>query len=109
MWYIPTDLMGVPFDNNHLAIGWKKKGCVVFSFRHLSGGSLDCHFSANKEALRHIREAINDFIEWVRTTYPECYRIVAAINRNSVSKIVESINFKYVGNLEGHLIYERLI
>lgn len=108
MWYVPDDLMGAAFDHNHTAIGWNKKGKVVFTFAR-RGEALDCHFAADKKALRHIREAISDFIAWVRKNITWCKMIIAAINRRSVVKTVTKLNFNYVTELDGHSIYARYI
>ena len=108
MWYLPSDLMGAPTDENHTALGWNKKGKVVFTFAR-RGDALDCHFAADKKALRHVKEAISDFIAWVRKNIHWCKMILAAINRRSVVKVVAKLNFNYVTEAEGHSIYARYI
>ena len=108
MWYIPKDLMGAAYDHNHTALGWNKKGKVVFTFAR-RGDALDCHFAADKKALRHIREAISDFIAWVRKNILWCKMLLASIEKNSVVKVVSSLNFKYVTTNQGYKIFGRYI
>lgn len=108
MWYVPVDLMGAAFDHNHTALGWNKKGKVVFTFAR-RGDAVDCHFAADKKALRHIREAINDFIAWVRKNLHWCKMILAAVATNSVDRLLNKIKFQLVTQYEGCNIYARYI
>lgn len=109
MWYVPDDLMGAAFDHNHSAIGWNKKGKVVFTFAR-RGDALDCHFAADKKALRYIREAISDFIAWVRKNILWCKMIIAATGpKSAVERILKSIKFNFVINHDDCAIYARFI
>lgn len=108
MWYVPNDLMGAPSDENHTALGWNKNGKVVFTFAR-RGEAIDCHFAANKKALRHMREAISDFIAWVRKNLPWCKMILAAVATDSVDRLLNKIKFQLVTVYKGCNIYARYI
>ena len=108
MWYVPTDLMGAAFDYNHTALGWNKKGKVVFTFAR-RGNALDCHFSADKKALRYIKEAISDFIAWVRKNVKWCKMILAAVAIDSVDRLLTKMKFQLVTVHDGCNIYARYI
>ena len=108
MWYIPDDLMGAPTSKVHSALGWNKNGNVVFTFCK-KGNALDCHFSANKKALRHIKEAITDFISWVRMNIPWCKALIAATQKRSVQKMISKLNFKHLADAKHCKIYARYV
>ena len=108
MWYVPTDLMGAAFDHNHTALGWNEKGKVVFTFAR-RGNALDCHFAADRKALRHIKEAISDFIAWVRKNIKWCKMILASTNRKSVIRVVTKLKFQYVTSQDHCKIYVRYV
>lgn len=108
----PKDDLGVPQDENHLLIEWFKGDArVVFSFtkKEVVNGNfaLDCHFAANKKALRLIKESISDFTAMVQTEIPCCRMLLANIKKPSVKRLVNKCGFVYLGDIENNHYYVR--
>ena len=113
MFSYPDDLMGVPHDKDCSFLQWSKGDAkVVFSYKAKGTQSdfvLDCHFAANKKALRHIRQAINEFCS-IMFEHDRCLAICAAVKRSSVERLVKKCGFTKFGVSTGENInvYARL-
>lgn len=88
------DLLGVAMTPNYLAVEWNGPGRIIASYAQ-RGGAISAHFASNKEGLRHIKTAIDDFCKWVLIKYEWCSMIIAIIaKRNrSVMRIVSKCGF----------------
>ncbi len=100
------DLLGVAFDENHIIVEWCANGKVVFSMER-RGNALCCHFSSDKKGLRHIKQAINDFVELVRDKFDWCKMLIAIINKPSVERVVKKVDFCHIGFVGESKIYVR--
>ncbi len=92
------DLLGVFESENTLAFSWNGPGRIIASFSQ-RGNSIAAHFASNKEGLRHIKSAINDFCLWAFNKYEWCTMILAQIKRPSVARLVAKCGFKKVGDV----------
>ena len=102
-----TETLGVPLDENHGLVEWFDGGAiVVFSFAR-RGNALDCHFAANKKALRHLRRAFDDFCELVRTEVKWCTMIISINNKDSIERLVKKLGFTYLASDEDCKAYMR--
>ena len=100
------DLLGVLETENTIAFSWYGPGRIIFSFSR-RGNSIAAHFASNKEGLRHIKTAINDFCLWAFNSFKWCTMILAQIKKPSVVRIVRKCNFFYVADIDGLEIYSR--
>ena len=104
-----TERLGVPFDDNHGLVEWFKGDArVVFSFAR-RGNALDCHFAANKKALRHLKRAIDDFCELVKNEVEWCTMIVSIVIKGSVKKLVSKCEFNHLLSNDKYSIYVRIL
>lgn len=88
--YLCEDTLGVWNDENHLIVRWH--GGVFFSFTQM-GDAISAHFSAGPEALRNVKEAINDFCSWAFYVMPWCKMIFACVTIKSVTRIIWKCGF----------------
>jgi hypothetical protein len=104
-----TETLGVPLDENHGLVEWFDGGAiVVFSFAR-RGNALDCHFAANKKALRHLRQAFNDFCELVKNEVEWCTMIVSIVIKSSVKRLVSKCGFNHLLSNDEYSIYVRVL
>ena len=102
-----TETLGVPLDENHGLVEWfDGEARVVFSFAR-RGNALDCHFAANKKALRHLRRAFDDFCELVRSEVKWCTMIISINNKDSVERLIKKLGFTYLISNEDCKAYVR--
>jgi len=99
---------GIYRNDNHILKEWRENGRVVFSFSR-RGDALVCHFSCEKKAIRHLRLAFKDFINWVFVEFPWCQMLMTGIDKASVKNLVKNFDFFKVGiDDEGKDIFVRL-
>lgn len=68
---------------------------------------LFCHFSASKDAVKRLQDAINEFVELCFVLMPWCQAIMASITKNSVARLVVRCGFEHVINHEYLKVYAR--
>lgn len=100
------DLMGVRQTPNSQYVEWNN-GRVVASYVR-KGLGISAHFASDKQGLRHIKSAINDFCEWIFNRYEWCTMILAIMNIESVIRIVKKCGFVPIGSNEDMAVYARL-
>jgi hypothetical protein len=101
------DLIGLETDRNHLVFRWNNERCKILFSASKKGSSLSCHFASDKSGLRFIKRAINDFIKFAFDKLSWCVSILAIVEKPSVKRLIERLNFIYVGDIEGCAIYLR--
>ncbi len=101
------DSMGVASSENHVMVELLIDGSriVVSSTRH--GNAMSCHFAAEKKALRHMKNAIEEFIQFVFKECQWCEMILANIKKTSVKKLVEKCGFFPVCEINDNTLYVR--
>lgn len=106
---VQRDLLGVAMSSNNIAVLWDGPGRIILSFAQ-RGASISAHFASNKEGLRHIKQAINDFCEWIFSICEWCMMILAVIKRNrpSVVRLIRKLHFFHVVTINEHIIYARV-
>ena len=94
-------------DNHRLTEFNTANGRIVVSYAK-KGEAMDCHFAAEKGALKHMKEAINAFSDAVFMEYEWCTMIMAVIVRPSVERLVKKCQFEYLTEGDGKKVYVRL-
>lgn len=92
------DLLGVLETENTVAFSWNGPGRIIASFSQ-RGNSIAAHFASNKDGLRHIKTAINDFCLWAFNRFKWCTMVLAQIEKPSVERIVLKCGFKKVADI----------
>jgi len=90
--FIPYDgdMWGLTHNKNYHVFKWLD-GDVLFSVARLGNGAT-CHFAAKD--LRCIKEAINEFVEFVFYLFDWCTMVLAIIEKPSVKRIVLKCGFE---------------
>lgn len=102
------DDLGVARNENYAIFEWRRDDKRVVFSATLMGKGLSCHFAADKESLRMIKPAINEFCEWAPTVF-DCRMIIAFINKPSVVRLVTKCGFNHVLTYSEGAIYARSI
>ncbi len=100
------DLLGLATDGNHVNIEWRGGGRVIFSMER-RGNGLSCHFASDRNGLRHIKQAINEFCDWAFSSFEWCKMIFAVIEKPSVERLVLKCGFNRIGELWNMQVYTR--
>lgn len=98
--------MGIALNENHEVFRWT--GGRVFFSCCLKGEALSAHFSADRQSIRMLKTAINEFCVWAFEIMPWCRMIFACIVRPSVERLVVKCGFSYLEAREGLQIYMRV-
>lgn len=101
-----SDLLGVLESENTLTFVWNGPGRIIASFSQ-RGESIAAHFASNREGLRHIKAAINDFCLWAFDRYKWCTMVLAQIKKPSVARLVKKCGFFHVTDTKDLTIYAR--
>ena len=59
------DLMGLASDENYLVFRWRNKDCKILFSVSRRGDAASCHFASDKAGLRLVKQAIDEFTQFV--------------------------------------------
>jgi len=91
-----TPPLSLPCNENHLAFKWMSNKCnIIFSVSRV-GDAASIHFFSDKNGLRSLKRAINDFCHFVFYLFDWCTMIIAMIEMPSVCRLAEKLNFSIV-------------
>ena len=90
---------GVYTSENNLLVQWTGGGRIIFSYSK-RGGSINAHFSSDKEGLRSIKRAINDFCLWAFNKYSWCIMVLAMVKKESVSRLISKCGFNHLIDID---------
>jgi hypothetical protein len=103
--YQCEDDLGVAKDDNHVVFRWSEARIFVSCCE--KGEALSAHFSADRQGLRHIKTAIDEFCDWAFDVMPWCRMIFACITRPSVERLVVKCGFNFLEMRDDLRIYVR--
>lgn len=100
---VPISL-GIPHDNNHIFFSWD--GLVFFSATQ-RGDAMECHLSSTRTGKRWLRVAVNQFCEYVFSTYTWCGKITACVKIKSVKNLCLNCGFEKFFDYEDSEVFVR--
>jgi hypothetical protein len=101
------DLMGLPVDENHLVFRWNGPGKILFSCAK-QGDAITIHLASNKNGLRYLKKAVDDFVQFVFWLFDWCTMVIGKIATPSVERIAQKTGFVLLGRCDKGAIYMRL-
>ncbi len=101
------DLLGLYVDENYRVFRWNGPGKVLFSVSR-RGNAASCHFASDKEGLRHLKQAIDDFVLFVFCLFDWCTMVIAQVQRDSVGRLIEKVGFLPVTVVDDITVYMRV-
>ena len=101
------ELMGLYTDENHLVFRWNGPGKILFSVSQ-RGSAVSCHFASNKIGLRYIKKAVDEFVQFVFWLFDWCTMVLAQVERPSVGRLIEKVNFYPVAKCNNITVYARV-
>lgn len=101
------DVENLPYDDNYLVFKWLEPECDVYFSVARRGNAASCHFSSDKRGLRRIKQAINEFVEFVFYLFDWCNMVIAFITRPGVMRIVEKCGFFHAAHSDESEIFVR--
>ena len=100
------DLMGLTTNDNHLVFRWVGPGKILFSVSR-RGNAASCHFASDRTGLRHLKQAIDDFVLFVFWLFDWCIMVLAQVSKPSVGRVIEKCGFSAVADCKEGTIYMR--
>lgn len=82
--------LNIPHVDESLFYSWKGK---VFFSANARGDTLECHIAARGRNKLYLRQAINQFCQYMFMSYPWCKKIAANVNKNSVKNLCLKCGF----------------
>lgn len=103
------DDMGVYRDENHTVFEWVGRSRIVFSATRM-GDALSCHMAFGKEAMREVRQSIEEAFDFMMKACPWCTMVFVNIfkDRHGLRRILERCGFCVFGDLGDTVLYVRL-
>lgn len=102
------DLIGLACNDNYLIFRWDREDCKILVSVSRRGNAASCHFASDKKGLRHLKQAINEFIEFCYYSFPWCTMMMGFISIDSVARIVKKCGFVELEKLQDCTVYVRL-
>lgn len=101
------NMLGLPTNKNHFVYSWiNPHGRVLFSMSQ-RGNAASCHVAADYKGKHYIKEAINEFVEFVFQTFNWCEAILAKITKKKIRQIVSCCGFVWAATLPDYTLYIR--
>jgi len=88
--------MGIPHTDRSAFYSWKGK---VFFSATMRGDTLDCHVAAKGRNKLLLREAINQFCQYMFLTYSQCNKIAACVKMKSVRNLCLKCGFVKIADI----------
>ena len=88
------DMMGILENENYLVFRWIKPGCkVLFSVTRRGKGAV-CHMASDKAGLRSLKQAVNEWVDFLYWLFEWCEVIVAPTSLNSIKSLAIDCGFR---------------
>lgn len=96
--------LNIPHADTSAFYSWKGK---VFFSATMRGDTLDCHVAAKGRNKLLLREAINQFCQYVFFTYAWCKKIAACVKMKSVKNLCLKCGFVKIADINKHEVLVR--
>lgn len=97
----------LPVDRNYLIFRWTGSGEILFSVTQ-KGKAAFVHFTSDKAGLRHIKQAFNEFCDFVFWLFEWCTMIMAHVERKpSIGRVLLKCEFEEITGNENAKVYAR--
>jgi hypothetical protein len=101
------DLIGLSVNEHYLIFRWIEPDCkVLFSVCRL-GDAANIHLASDKKGLRKLRQASNDFCEFVFWLFDWAKMILCKITVKSVEKIAKDCGFVQIAKRNNVTVFMR--
>ena len=92
------DLIGLTVSKNYLIFRWTEPDCKVLFSVCRQGNGAPCHFASDKKGMFKIKQAINEFCEFVFWLFDWCTMIIAKVLLPKAGLILERCGFRKIIN-----------
>jgi len=97
----------LPTNDKHLNFLWIEPDCFVLFSVSRKGNAASCHFTSDKPGMEKIRQAINEFVDFVFSEFLWCEMIFAKIRLEKVRKIIRTCGFIWTLSTKKYDLYTR--
>lgn len=92
-------ILDLPSNGYHIHYKWKREDCTILFSVAQQGLALSCHVASDKQGLRKLKQAINEFCPFIFSQFPWSRMIIAKVdkvNRASIKRVLLKTNFEQV-------------
>lgn len=100
----------LPTNEYHVHYKWDREDCNILFSATQQGRAMSCHVASDKEGLRKLKQAINEFCEFVFGRYTWCKMILAKVdkvNKASIKRILLKVDFEQLLETEDMIVLIR--
>lgn len=102
------DVDGLGANDNRHVFRWNNFDCKILFAVSKKGKTASCHFSSDKAGLRHLKKAVNEFVEFCYLMFPWCEMILAITKLDSVGRLITKCGFSRIAYNKEYKIYLRV-
>lgn len=108
--FIPYDgdLMGLAVTPNHIVFRWNVQHCTILFSLTQQGRAANIHFASDKAGLRHVKTAIDRFVQFIFSAFDWCEMVIGNVGRASIGRLIEKIGFVPFADCDKGTFYMRL-
>ena len=102
------DTMKLPTSKNHLNFKWLEPRCNILFSVCRQGNAASIHFTSDKNGLRKINQAVNEFCEFIFWIFDWCTMIFGNTKTKSAARVAKNCGFERLLSKGCFSIYVRL-
>lgn len=100
--------MGLMTNENYAVFRWDEPDCKVLVSVAQRGNAANCHFACDRNGLRKMKQAIEEFCDFIFKVLEWCDSVMAIIEKKSVERLVKKCGFEHAANIDDLSVYVRL-
>lgn len=89
---------GLYATDNHILLEWSDGERQVYFSAAQQGQAMTVHIAAKGKNKLALREAVEDFIDYIFTNYTWCDVVIGAITKPSVVNLANKCGFHHIGD-----------
>jgi len=93
-------------SENHLNFRWNNPDCKILFSATQQGNAVVGHFTSDKAGLRKLKQALNEYCEFIFDIF-DCEMVIGVIERRSVVKLAEECGFILLRSFGKQKVYVR--
>ena len=101
------DLMGLLADESYAVFRYMHENCKILVSISKRGEAANCHFASDRNGLRLMKIAIEDWCDFCFWLFDWCDAVMAIVTRPSVGRLCEKTGFDHQLTIDGKRIYVR--
>lgn len=90
------DRLGLPKTEDYRVIMWEDGESKVYFSYTKQGLAISMHIAADKAGKRHLREAVEEFVQCIFALYGWCEMVIGVVGKQSIVNLAKKCGFDEV-------------